>query len=151
MDDFTTVPGEPNMFGLYQGDGNLVEAKKRPLSSMSPTIVTDDNNKTVLALGAPGGPRIINAVFQTLYRTLTSGLNMEQAIYTPRLHHQFQPHVLRFEKNRFSPYVLNGLRKRGHKLKSTHGVAISYGVRINEEGLLEGAADYRGEGYAAGI
>ncbi|MGH1468834.1 MAG: gamma-glutamyltransferase [Bdellovibrionales bacterium] len=151
MDDFTTKPGKPNFFGLVQGNGNVVKAKKRPLSSMSPTIVLNDKNETVLALGAPGGPRIINGVFQTLYRTMANDLNMEQAIFTPRLHHQFLPRVLRFEENRFSPYVLNGLRKRGHKLKHIHGVAITYGVKKNAEGLLEGAADYRGEGYTGGF
>lgn len=151
MDDFTTKPGVPNGYGLIQGNGNTVVPKKRPLSSMSPTLVLNDKKETVLALGAPGGPRIINGVFQSLYRTMANKLNMEQAIFTPRLHHQFLPRVLRYEKNRFSPYVLNGLRKRGHKLKPLRGVAIAYGVKINDEGLLEGAADYRGEGSTGGL
>lgn len=151
MDDFATRPGKPNMFGLIQGKGNEVNAGKRPLSSMSPTLVLDKNKKTVVALGAPGGPRIINGVFQSLYRTLVSGLNMEQAIYTPRLHHQFLPRTLFYEENRFSPYVLKGLKKRGHKLKTIHGVSVSYGVKVNSEGLLEGANDYRGEGSTGGF
>ncbi len=151
MDDFTTKPGRPNGYGLVQGNGNIVKAKKRPLSSMSPTVVLNKENKTVLAIGAPGGPRIINGVFQGLYRTLVNKLDMEQAIYTPRLHHQFLPRVLRYEKNRFSPYVLKGLKKRGHKLKPIYGVAVTYGIKMNDDGLLEGSADYRGEGSAGGF
>ena len=150
MDDFTTVLGKPNLFGLIQGKANQVEAYKRPLSSMSPSLALK-NGKTVLALGAPGGPRIINGVFQVLYRTLQTGFNMEQAIFTPRIHHQFLPRVTFYEKDRFSPEVLKGLKKKGHKLKSTYGVAIVYGVRFNKEGLLEGAADYRGEGFVGGL
>ncbi len=151
MDDFTTKPGKPNFFGLIQGSGNVVEAEKRPLSSMSPTIVLNNKNETFLALGAPGGPRIINSVFQTLYRVIVNNLNIEQAIFTPRLHHQFLPRVLRFETNRFSPEILNGLRKKGHKLKPIPRVAVSYGIRKNKQGLLEGAADYRGEGHTEGL
>ncbi len=151
MDDFTTKPGKPNFFGLIQGSRNTVKGKKRPLSSMSPTIVLNHKNETFLALGAPGGPRIINSVLQTLYRIIVNNLDIEQAIFTPRLHHQFLPRVLRFETNRFSPETLNGLRKKGHKLKPIHGVAVSYGIKKNKQGLLEGAADYRGEGYTEGL
>src|SRR5690606_34883101 len=81
MDDFTTRPGEPNMFGLVQGKGNLVEPGKRPLSSMSPTLVGKDG-KIVMSLGAPGGPRIISGVLQVLYRVLTSKMDMDLAIQT---------------------------------------------------------------------
>lgn len=151
MDDFTTKPGVPNGYKLIQGLGNKVVAKKRPLSSMSPTLVLNDKKETILALGAPGGPRIINGVFQTLYRTMASKLNMERAIFTPRLHHQFLPRITFYEKERFSPYVLKALEKKGHKLKPIHGVAIAYGVRKNEEGLLEAAADFRGEGFSGGL
>lgn len=149
MDDFMAHPGKPNMFGLIQGLANKVEAKKRPLSSMSPSLVLK-NKKTVLAIGAPGGPRIINGVFQALYRSLENNLDMEQAIFTPRLHHQFLPRVTYYEKNRFSPDVLKALEVKGHVLKPTFGVARVYGVKINDEGLLEGAADYRGEGSVGG-
>jgi len=151
MDDFTTKPGVPNAYRLVQGMGNKVEPKKRPLSSMSPTLVLNKKGETVLALGAPGGPRIINGVFQTLYRSMTSDLNMEKAIFTPRLHHQFLPRITFYERDRFSPYVLKALEKRGHKLKPIHGVAIAYGAKKNKEGLLEAAADFRGEGFTGGL
>lgn len=151
MDDFTTRPGVPNAYKLVQGMGNKVEPKKRPLSSMSPTLVLNKKGETIIAVGAPGGPRIINGTFQTIYRTMVTGLNMERAIFTPRLHHQFQPRVTFYERDRFSPYVLKALEKRGHKLKPIHGVAIAYGAKKNDEGLLEAAADFRGEGFTGGL
>ncbi len=149
MDDFTTRPGQPNMFGLIQGKGNEVQAGKRPLSSMSPTLVLK-NNKAVMSLGAPGGPRIINGVFQVLYRTLVQDLNMDEAIQQPRIHHQYLPNVLFYEKNKFTPETLNSLMKKGHKLKEIHGVAIVNGIRLNKKEFLEGAFDHRGEGYVSG-
>lgn len=149
MDDFQAVPGESNAYGLLHGKANYVQAGKRPLSSMSPTLVLK-NAKTVMALGAPGGPRIINGVFQTLYRVLANGLNIEKAIMTPRLHHQFEPNVLFYEKNAFTPETLKQLQKKRHTLKSTHGVAKVSGVRVNENGFLEGYSDFRGEGAVGG-
>lgn len=149
MDDFTTRPNEPNMFGLIQGKGNVVEPGKRPLSSMSPTIVVK-NGKAVMTLGAPGGPRIISAVMQALYRSLVNGFDMDLAIQTPRVHHQFAPHELYVEGKRLSPEVLEGLTKKGHKV--TEGsVGKVYGIRLNNKGVLEGAFDSRGEGAAAGF
>ncbi|MCM2281035.1 MAG: gamma-glutamyltransferase [Bdellovibrionaceae bacterium] len=148
MDDFTTRPGEPNMFGLIQGRANEVAPGKRPLSSMSPTLVEKDG-KIVMSLGSPGGPRIISAVTQVLYRTLVNGFDMDQAIQAPRLHHQFQPDKLFVDANRFSPEVLALLEKRGHKIEESR-VAKVYGVRRTAKGLLEAAFDSRGEGGAGG-
>ena len=149
MDDFTTRPGKPNMFGLIQGKGNHVQAGKRPLSSMSPTLV-EKNGKVVLSLGGKGGPRIINGVLQTLYRVLVSGYDMDLAIQTPRIHHQFLPDTIYYDTHRFSPEVIEALEKRGHKLKESWQAKV-YGVRINEEGHLEAAYDSRSEGGANGI
>ncbi|MCB0407830.1 MAG: gamma-glutamyltransferase [Bdellovibrionales bacterium] len=148
MDDFTTRPGEPNMFGLIQGMGNSVQPGKRPLSSMSPTLVEKDG-KIVMTLGAPGGPRIISGTLQTLYRVLANGWDMDKAIQAPRVHHQFLPHTLFVDKDRFSPDVLDLLRKRGHEIKETW-IARVVGVRLNEKGNLEAAFDSRGEGAAGG-
>lgn len=150
MDDFTTRPGKPNMFGLIQGKANEVHPKKRPLSSMSPTIAKK-SNKAVIALGAAGGPRIITSVFQTLYRTIVHDYNIEHALFSPRLHHQFLPNKVRYEKQRISPYILQGLKNRGHKVAPIHGVGVANGVKRNKEGLLEGAADFRGEGFSGGL
>jgi gamma-glutamyltranspeptidase/glutathione hydrolase len=148
MDDFTTRPGEPNMFGLIQGKGNLVEPGKRPLSSMSPTLVVK-GGKVIMTLGSPGGPRIINAVTQVLYRTLGLGWDIDAAIQAPRVHHQFLPHALYIDKNRFSPSVVEGLKNKGHDVRETW-VAKVYGVMRNPKGWLDGAYDSRGEGGVAG-
>ncbi len=155
MDDFTTKPGEPNMFGLIQGEANKVEGGKRPLSSMSPTIVEkidekNGENETIMAIGAPGGPRIINGVLQAIYRTLVSGYDMDLAIQTPRIHHQFLPDKLFLDPDRFSPEIIEGLKKRGHEMEFQK-TALVYGVRKNSKGLLEGAFDSRGPGGAGGF
>lgn len=149
MDDFTTIPDKANKYGLIQGKANLVQAGKRPLSSMSPTLVTKDD-KVVLAIGAPGGPRIISGVFQGLYRVLFNNLNMEEAIMAPRVHHQFSPDVLYVEENRFSPVIIKMLQKKGHQIKNIKNVAKVCGVRMNKDGLLEGYTDFRGEAAVSG-
>lgn len=148
MDDFTTKPGTPNMFSLYQGEGNSVQPGKRPLSSMSPTLV-EKNGKIVMSVGAPGGPRIISAVYQALYRALARGMNADTAIQTPRVHHQFMPNVLFIDRDRVSPEILDKLRKMGHDVKES-SIARVYMVKTNERGNLEAAFDSRGEGAAGG-
>lgn len=148
MDDFTTKANRPNMFGLYQGEGNSVQPGKRPLSSMSPTLVAKDG-KIMMSLGAPGGPRIISGVFQALYRTLGRGMDADLAIQTPRVHHQFLPNILFVDADRISPEVLDRLKKMGHEIKESH-IARVYLVEKNQRGNLEAAFDSRGEGAAGG-
>lgn len=148
MDDFTTRPGEPNMFGLIQGLGNQVEPGKRPLSSMSPTIITE-NGKAVLALGARGGPRIISAVFQVIYRVLVNEFDIDLAVQFPRIHHQFLPHVLFYDRHWISQDVLDQLKKKGHQLKSgSIGKVIAVGKKRD---MLVGSFDSRGVGQASGL
>jgi len=150
MDDFTTRPKEPNSYGLIQGTSNLVEPGKRPLSSMSPTIVTK-GSETLLALGAPGGPTIISGVFQVLYRVLVSGMDIDQAIQAPRVHHQYKPHRLLLDRNRFVPESIKGLQDKGHKIEFADAIARVSGIkRAPETGILEGSFDSRGEGSSAG-
>lgn len=149
MDDFTTRPGQPNMYGLIQGEGNNVQPGKRPLSSMSPTLV-EKNGKIVIAMGSPGGPRIISGVLQVLYRLVGRGLDADTAIQTPRVHHQFLPDVLYVDRGRVSPEVLEGLRARGHRVEES-GMGKVYVVRLRDDGILEGGFDARGEGAAGGI
>lgn len=149
MDDFTTRPGEPNQFGLVQGQANSVEPKKRPLSSMSPTLVEKDG-RVILSLGSPGGPRIISAVLQVLYRVIGNSYGMDLAIRTPRVHHQFLPNELVVDENALPPETIKALEKKGHVIKFSP-VAKVYGVYRNSKDLLEGAFDYRGEGGAAGF
>jgi gamma-glutamyltranspeptidase / glutathione hydrolase len=148
MDDFTTRPRQPNMFGLIQGEANSVRAGARPLSSMSPSIVEKDG-ETVLSVGSPGGPRIITGVLQTIYRVLARNMNIDKAIQAPRVHHQFLPDVVNIDADRFAPETVNALKSKGHTLQ-TGSTAKVYGVsRAN--GLLEAGADARGEGAAGGF
>ncbi|MCB0340655.1 MAG: gamma-glutamyltransferase [Pseudobdellovibrionaceae bacterium] len=148
MDDFTTRPDEPNMYGLVQGKGNVVEPGKRPLSSMSPSFVVK-NNQVKLAIGAPGGPRIISGVFQAIYRVLVSGFNLDWAIQAPRVHHQFLPHKLFVDTYRFAPETIDGLKKKGHEVEESWNSRV-YGVLLNDSGILDAAFDSRGEGAAGG-
>ena len=149
MDDFTTRPGEPNMYGLVQGSGNYVEAGKRPLSSMSPTLV-EKNGKIILSLGAPGGPTIISGVLQVIYRSLVRNLNIDRAIQAPRVHHQFLPNQLFIDEWGFQPATLNGLRTKGHQLVEKPFIGRVNAVRLKDDGVLEAAFDTRGEGSAGG-
>ena len=150
MDDFNTRPGKPNQFGLIQGKNNKVLTGRRPLSSMSPTIVKG-NGQVVMAVGAAGGPMIISSVLQILHRYLINGLDLDSSVQAPRIHHQFLPRSLFVEKNRFSPIVLQLLRKRGHNIKQRDSIAKAYAVSKRKDGLLEGAFDARGEGATGGF
>lgn len=149
MDDFTTQVDTPNMFGLIQGAGNLIAPGKRPLSSMSPTIITK-NNETVLALGGAGGPRIISSVFQTWYRVLNNNIDIDRALQTPRVHHQFLPDVVYIDSY-FSPDTKSGLEKIGHKTEVSWTAKVNGIQRNPETKVLSGAFDARGEGAAGGI
>lgn len=149
MDDFTTRPGEANMFGLIQGPGNEVSPGKRPLSSMSPTLVEKDG-EIVGSLGAPGGPRIITAVLQTLYRVYGRGMDIDRAVQAPRVHHQFLPNKVLIDFEKLPPESQKGLRDRGHVIEEGW-MGRAYIVRRRADGILEAAFDSRGEGAAGGI
>ncbi len=150
MDDFTTKPGKPNMFGLIQGKGNMIQAGKRPLSSMTPTFVKK-GRKLVMALGAPGGPRIISGILQVLYRTLGNKFDIDFAIQYPRIHHQFLPNTLFYDQNRFSLEIVEVLKAKGHKMQSTPWNSRVNGIQLNDQNWLEGAFDARGEGSVEGL
>ncbi len=152
MDDFTTRPGEPNAFGLVQGYGNRVQAGKRPLSSMSPTLVEKDG-KIVMSLGAAGGPRIISSVIQTIYRVLVTGLDIDRAVQFPRVHHQFLPNKLYMDEFKFSPEVVAGLRQRGHETVEQRPGYLGRikAVRLNDKNYLEASYDNRSEGAVGGF
>ena len=147
MDDFAPKPGEPNMYGLIQGEANAIEAGKTPLSSMTPTIVLKDG-KPLLALGSPGGPTIINTVLEVIVNVLDFHMNVQDAVNWPRFHHQWLPDELRAEPG-YSPDTVALLEKRGYIVKrvNTQGetAAIYFGG-----GWLEGAPDPRTEGVAEG-
>ena len=127
MDDFSIAPGVRNAFGLLGSDANLVAPGKRPLSSMSPTIVLDDNRHPVLSCGAAGGPKIITAVLQVLVRTLDLGESVEQAIAAPRVHHQWSPDVAICE-NAMDNIVVEQLSAMGHTIQRIGSAAVSQGI-----------------------
>lgn len=149
MDDFTTRPGVPNTFGLIQGEVNAIAPGKRPLSSMTPTIVTRDG-EFFMALGAPGGPRIITAVLQVLLNVIDFGQNVQDAVDAPRFHHQWQPDTLFLEPG-ISPDTEAILRGMGHQIDHSPGwVPAQVNAILKESGWLAGASDGRAGGKAAG-
>jgi gamma-glutamyltranspeptidase/glutathione hydrolase len=148
MDDFAAKPGAPNMFGLVQGEANAIEPGKRPLSSMTPTIVLREG-KLFLVLGAPGGSRIINGVLQVLLNVLDFTMNIQDAVDRPRFHHQWKPDTL-FMEDGFSPDTVELLVRRGHRISRISSVALVEAIMAHE-GRLEGATDRRGHGKAAGF
>ena len=149
MDDFTAKPGEPNQFGLLQSENNAIEPGKRPLSAMTPTIVTR-NGKLFLVLGAPGGPTIISTVLQVITNVVDFKMNLQQAVDFPRFHHQWMPDELRLEDHGFSPDTVELLRKREHKIKFVDKMGRVMAIQA-KGGQLLGAADSRSEGVAEGF
>jgi len=117
MDDFTIKPGVPNLFGLVQGKTNVIAPGKRPLSSMSPTIVTKDG-KTFMVLGSPGGSRIITIVLETLMNVVDYGMNLQEAVDAPRIHHQWLPDEISAEPYALSPDTAKVLTDMGYTLKT---------------------------------
>jgi gamma-glutamyltranspeptidase/glutathione hydrolase len=149
MDDFSVQPGVTNYFGLVGAEANAVGPGKRPLSSMSPTIVLKDG-QPIIALGAAGGPKIISDVVLELVAMLDLGLGPAQALAKPRIHHQWSPDELMVEQT-FPGKVVNALEARGHKVRKLSAMGISQIVARTEDGKsFVGAADPRGSGKAAG-
>lgn len=158
MDDFSVSPGVPNAFGLIGSEANSVEPGKRPLSSMSPSIVLDSKGAPILACGAAGGPRIINATLQTIVRCLDYEMKISDAIRESRIHHQWQPDTLYCEGSLGGAYdakllndgLIEQLRVLGHKVKVSGSLAVAQGVqRVKGTDIIEAACDPRSGGRAA--
>ncbi len=131
MDDFTSKPGVANQFGLVQGEANAIAPGKRPLSSMTPTIVTRDG-KPVMVVGTPGGSTITTVVLQTILNVIDYGMNVQEAVDAPRFHQQWLPEETRFEPFSISPDVAKNLEAMGQKIKwwapGNHVTAILVGA-----------------------
>lgn len=140
MDDFSAKPGVPNAYGLIGADANKVEGGKRPLSSMTPTLVFKDG-KPLLVTGSPGGSRIITTVLETLVNVIDHQMNIASAVNAPRFHHQWQPDTL-FVEPGFSPDTVELLKKRGHQIEVTRTMGSAQSIVI-DEGVLLGVADPR--------
>jgi gamma-glutamyltranspeptidase / glutathione hydrolase len=147
MDDFAAKPGHPNLFGLVQGEANAIAPRKRPLSSMTPTIVLR-GGRFYMALGSPGGPTIINTVLQVLVNVVDFGMNIQEAVDWPRIHHQWLPDELIMERG-FSPDTVALLKSRGHQVRIRQSIGDVAAV-LSAEGWLQGAADGRSEATAEG-
>jgi gamma-glutamyltranspeptidase/glutathione hydrolase len=151
MDDFAAKPGEENLFHLVQGEANAIQPGKRPLSAMTPTIVLR-GGKLFMLLGAPGGPRITNAVLQVILNVVDFHMNIQDAVDWPRFHHQWMPDRLYLEQG-ISPDTITILRAMGHKIAPLEGTApviARVEAILSEDGWLEGAADGRGNAKAEG-
>lgn len=149
MDDFTSKPNSPNLFGLVQGEANAIQPGKRPLSAMSPTIAVRDG-KPLMVLGAPGGPRIVTAVLQVLLNVIDFHMNIQDAVDAPRFHHQWKPDKLYLEPG-ISPDTVALLKARGHQVEYSPGVVLArISAILNDGRWLQGAADSRWVGKAAG-
>jgi gamma-glutamyltranspeptidase / glutathione hydrolase len=147
MDDFVAKPGLPNMFGLVGGDANSIQPRKRPLSSMTPTILTR-NGKLLMAVGAPGGSRITTGVLQVIADVVDFQMNPQDAVNIPRFHHQWKPDIL-YLQNGFSPGTQAALTKMGYTIQPTEGVARVEAIVI-DNGVLEGGTESRLNGKVAG-
>lgn len=147
MDDFSSQPGVPNAFGLVGAENNAIEPGKRPLSSMSPTIVLDQNDQPVLTVGAAGGPKIITQVLLALIRTLDLGDDLSLAIAAPRIHHQWQPDSILIEEA-VPEAIVEGLQGLGHKVEMIDTSGVAQGIWLNAAGELEGVHDPRVPGKA---
>ena len=136
------------MFGLIGGEANAIEKGKRMLSSMTPTIVSKNGNPSMI-LGAAGGPRIITATLQTFLNMGVFGMNAQQAVSAPRVHHQWFPDRLFFDPYGLSPDTQLLLREKGYEL-SQQSIARAHIIFIDDDGTKSSGVDSRGDGYASG-
>jgi gamma-glutamyltranspeptidase/glutathione hydrolase len=151
IDDFALAQGVPNLYGLLGGSANAVDGEKRPLSSMTPTIVESvDGKRPILVLGSPGGPRIISSVLQVLINVLDHEMALQEAVDHPRIHHQWMPDTLFHEQRAFPADVARALEARGHRLQPRAPIGNVNAIGLAENGDWLGAADPRKHGTAAG-
>lgn len=150
MDDFSVKPGAPNMYGLIGGEANSIQAGKRMLSSMTPTVVCKDG-RLILVVGTPGGSTIITSVLQTIINVLDFKMKVEDAVQAPRFHHQWLPDQISIEKKTFSVETRNALTKLGHLLVERDNIGRVEAIFIAADGTITGAADIRGDDTASGF
>ncbi|MDO5969062.1 gamma-glutamyltransferase [Flavivirga aquimarina] len=152
MDDFSSKPGVPNMFGLIGGIANSIAPEKRMLSAMTPTIV-EKKGKLFMVVGTPGGSTIITSVLQTILNVHEYNMTMQEAVDAPRFHHQWLPDDIRMEPNSFEATLILQLEKLGYSINEKDSPVIGKvdGILVLDDESLEGGADYRGDDTAIGF
>ncbi|WP_282148435.1 gamma-glutamyltransferase [Algibacter lectus] len=152
MDDFSSKPGEPNMFGLIGAEANSIVPQKRMLSSMTPTIV-EKNGELFMSVGTPGGATIITSVLQTILNVHEFNMTMQEAVNAPRFHHQWLPDEINMEPNSFDKTIIQNLEKLGYSINEKDSPVIGKvdGILVLDDKTLEGGADYRGDDTAVGF
>lgn len=152
MDDFSAKPGVPNMFGLIGNEANSIAPGKRMLSSMTPTIVEKDG-KLWMVVGTPGGSTIITSVLQTILNVIEFDMGIQEAVNSPRFHHQWLPDLVNFEPDSFDSTLINILKSRGYLINEGNSPVIGKvdAILVLPDGKLEGGADRRGDDKAVGF
>src|SRR5438093_4414393 len=150
MDDFTTAPGKPNMYGLIQGDANAIAPGKRMLSAMTPSIVIDRSGRLFMGLGTPGGPTSINSVYQVTVNVVDHGISLVEAVAAPRVHQQALPDLVFYERGGLAQATLDGLRTMGYQLRERGRMGDIAAIERTAAGWI-GVADPRRGGGAVGF
>ena len=150
MDDFSAKAGAPNLYGLVGSKANEIQPNKRMLSSMTPTIITE-NGQLKMVVGTPGGSTIITSVFQVVLNALEFGMNMQQAVEYPRFHQQWKPEHTRIEPNRLSLTQMERLKKKGYEFTNSASIGLVEAILVLPSGYLQGGADSRGDDTALGL
>ena len=149
MDDFSSKPGTPNMFGLVGGEANSIQPGKRMLSSMSPTIIEKDQ-KLFLVVGSPGGSTIPTTVYQVIVNVIDYGMNIQEAVNAGRFHHQWLPDYIQYERSSLDSANIRTLESMGHKLRVRGSIGLVNAIHVFPDGSKEGGADPRGYNSACG-
>ena len=150
MDDFSSKPGFPNMFGLIGGKANAIAPEKRMLSAMTPTIV-EKNGKLSMIVGTPGGSTIITSVLQTILNVYEFGMSIQEAVRAPRFHHQWLPDIVVLEPKQFDSLLIQKLQTKGYDIKEEYSRIIGRvdAIHLSEENVISMGADPRGDDYSS--